>query len=141
MVRENGDRDGEAHAGPVTELGSEVIVTLAFLVGLYLAYFFFLRHRRYADSLASNALGKALHRLWSADWGMDWLYDHLFVRPLVWFARVDKDDFVDSFYDGTARLSQLGYHALSATETGQLRWYAAAIAAGSVLFVAIALFL
>ena len=131
----------EAHAGPITELGSEVIVTLAFLVGLYLAYFFFLRHRRYADSLASNALGKALHRLWSADWGMDWLYDHLFVRPLVWFARVDKDDFVDSFYDGTARLSQLGYHALSATETGQLRWYAAAIAAGSILFVAIALFL
>ena len=49
----------------------------------------------------------SLHRFWFADWGIDWLYDRLFVRPVVWIARVNKADVVDSIYDGLASLADL----------------------------------
>jgi NADH-quinone oxidoreductase subunit L len=58
----------------------------------------------------------------------------------LWFARIDKGDVVDAFYTGVADLNELLYRHLSLTENGQVRWYAASIAAGTVIFVAIVLF-
>jgi NADH-quinone oxidoreductase subunit L len=110
-------------------------------MGVYLAYIFFLRKRAYAAALASSVAGSALHQFWFSDWGMDWLYGHLFVGPLVWFAGIDKGDFIDGFYTGVARMNELAWRILSRTETGQLRWYAAGIAAGAVVFIAVVLFL
>jgi NADH-quinone oxidoreductase subunit L len=130
-----------AHSVPITELVSEVVAALVFLMGVYLAYIFFLRKRAYAAALAASAAGSALHQFWFSDWGMDWLYDRVFVKPLVWFARVDKGDFIDGFYAGVARMNELAWRILSRTETGRLRWYAAGIAAGSVVFIAVVLFL
>ena len=91
--------------------------------------------------VTSPALGKALHQFWLSDWGMDWLYERVFVRPIIWVARVDKGDFVDSIYTGIAGLTELLYHGVRKTETGRMRWYAAGIAAGSIIFIAIVLFL
>jgi len=130
-----------SHSVPITELVSEVIAALVFLTGVYLAYIFFLRKRAYAAALASSVAGSALHQFWFSDWGMDWLYDRLFVKPLVWFARINKGDFIDGFYTGVARMNELAWRILSRTETGRLRWYAAGIAAGSVVFIAVVLFL
>ena len=127
--------------GPLTEVRSEGFVTLAVLIGLGLAYLFSVRNRQWSDALMTTPVGKALHRLWFAGWGFDWCYDKLFVQPVIWFARVDKGDVVDAFYNGIADLNQLLYRGLSLTENGRVRWYAAGIAAGTVLFVAIALFL
>ena len=129
------------HAIPITELASEVIAGSVFLLGVYLAYVFFLRKRSYAAALASSTAGDALHRFWFSDWGMDWLYDRLFVQPLVWFARVDKSDFIDGFYTGVAWLNEFAWGVLRRTENGSLRWYAAGIAGGSVVFIAVVLFL
>jgi len=111
------------------------------LLGVYLAYVFFLRKRSYAAALAASAAGDALHRFWFSDWGMDWLYERLFVRPLVWFARIDKSDFIDGFYTGVASLNEFAWGVLRRTENGKLRWYAAGIAGGSVVFIAVVLFL
>jgi len=129
------------HSVPITELVSEVIAALVFLMGVYLAYIFFLRKRAYAAALASSVAGSALHRFWFSDWGMDWLYDRVFVKPVVWFARINKGDFMDGFYAGVARMNEFAWRILSRTETGRLRWYAAGIAAGSVVFIAMVLFL
>jgi len=131
----------EGHVQYVSELRSEALVTLAFAVGFYLSYLLFLRRRDLAAALTAPALGKELHKFWHADWGMDWLYDKLFVQPILWFARVDKQDFIDLFYTGIARLSELLYRAVRTTETGRVRWYAAGIVFGSVVFAAIVLFL
>jgi NADH-quinone oxidoreductase subunit L len=131
----------QGHFGQLTETLSEVFITLAFLIGLGLAYLFYLRSRRWSEALTATRAGKTLHEFWFADWGFDWCYDKLFVQPILWFARVDKKDAVDAFYNGIADLNELLYHGLSLTENGQVRWYAAAIAAGTVVFVAIALFL
>ena len=91
----------------------------------------FQRNPALAAAMAENPAARVLHRFWFSDWGMDWLYDRLFVRPVVWIARVNKADLVDSIYDGLASLAVLCYRALSLTETGKLRWYAAWIAGGS----------
>ena len=131
----------DAHTVPITEIASEVIAALVLLLGAYLAYIFFLRRRAYAIRLASSAVGGGLHRFWFSDWGMDWLYDRMFVRPLVWLAHVDKHDYVDGFFTGVARLNEIAWRGLSRTETGKLRWYAAGIAVGSIVFIAVVLFL
>jgi NADH-quinone oxidoreductase subunit L len=130
-----------AHAAPISELTSEAIAALVFLLGAYLSYVFFLRRRTYATRLASSAVGGVLHRFWFSDWGMDWLYDRTLVRPLVWLARIDKDDCIDGFYTGVARVNEIAWRVLRSTETGKLRWYAAGIAAGSIVFIAVVLFL
>jgi NADH-quinone oxidoreductase subunit L len=127
--------------GRLTEIRSEGFVTLAFLVGLGLAYLLYLRRRQWSDALSATRAGKALHEFWFADWGFDWCYDKLFVQPVLWFARVDKKDRVDAFYNGVGDLNELLYRGLRLTENGRVRWYAAAIAAGTVVFVAIAIFL
>jgi NADH-quinone oxidoreductase subunit L len=131
----------QGRLGPLTEIRSEGVVTLAFLIGLGLAYLSYLRSRQWVDALTATRVGTALHEFWFADWGFDWCYDKLFVQPVLWFARVDKSDVVDAFYIGIADLNEFLYRGLSRTENGQVRWYAAGIAAGTVVFVAIALFL
>ena len=131
----------QVHFGQLTEMLSEGFITLAFLIGLGLAYLLYLRSRQWSEALTATRAGKALHDFWFADWGFDWYYDKLFVQPVLWFARIDKKDGVDALYSGVADLNELLYRGLSLTENGRVRWYAAAIAAGTVVFVAIALFL
>jgi NADH-quinone oxidoreductase subunit L len=131
----------EAHAGGLTEAGSQAVAAIVFLVGLYFAYLFHLQKRGLADMLVANSAGRAFDRWWFTGWGFDWIYDKAFVQPFFWFTRIDKGDFIDSFYTGVARLSDLLYRGLSATETGRVRWYMAAMAGGAVVFVAVVLFL
>jgi NADH-quinone oxidoreductase subunit L len=125
----------------ISEALSSAAAGLAFLAGIVVAWYAYLRNPAVSRSLVANPAGRLLHRFWFADWGMDWLYDHLFVRPVVWLATANKGDVIDSIYGGLARLAALCYRVLSLTETGKLRWYAAWIAGGSVVLVAIVVFL
>jgi NADH-quinone oxidoreductase subunit L len=131
----------EGHLGTLTEMRSEGWITLAFLIGMGFAYLFYMRRRQWVDSLAASGVGKALHQFWFADWGFDWYYDKLFVQPTIWIARINKSDFIDAFYRGIAEVNRLLYGAFSRSENGRVRWYAAGVALGTVVFVAIALFL
>jgi NADH-quinone oxidoreductase subunit L len=130
----------EVHASALTEVRSEAVAGLIFLIGLYFAYLFYLQKRNLADALVANSFGRTLHEWWFADWGFDWIYDKVFVQPFIWVSEINKSDFVDAFYAGVAWLVQLFYRGLSGTETGRVRWYAAGMAAGSVLFLAVVLF-
>ena len=118
------------------------IGALAFniLLGLYFAYLFHLQKRSLADDLVANPIGRALHQWWFADWGFDWIYDKLFVQPFIWASEINKTDFVDAFYTSVAWLAELSYRGLSRTETGRVRWYAAGMAAGSVIFLGVVFF-
>jgi NADH-quinone oxidoreductase subunit L len=131
----------EAHSAGLNEVGSEAIAAAVFVVGLYFAYLFHLRKRSLADALVANPVGNALQAWWFTGWGFDWIYNKLVVQPFGWISQVNKSDFVDSFYTGIARLADLLYRGLSSTETGRVRWYAAAMAGGSVAFLAVVLFL
>ena len=90
------------HGVSFGENTSEAITSLVFLLGASLAYMLFLRRRQWAASMVSRPMGNLLHRFWLSDWGMDWLYDRIFVRPVVWMARIGKGDLVDAFYAGLA---------------------------------------
>ena len=125
--------------GAISERLSQAIAAIVFFIGFYLAYRMYLGTRERVTELAVTPSGRALHRFWFAGWGFDWLYERVFVRPVVWFAHFDQSDFVDAIYTGIGLLAKVCYWALSLTENGQLRWYAAAIAGGAVVYVAIAL--
>jgi NADH-quinone oxidoreductase subunit L len=131
----------EVPTGALTETYSETIAALMVLIGIYFGYLFHLQKRSLADALVANPVGRTLHQWWFAGWGFDWIYDKAFVQPFIWAAEINKSDFVDAFYTGVARLTELFYRGLSQTETGRVRWYAMGMAAGSVLFIAMVLFL
>ena len=126
----------EAHPGRLTETSSETIAGILFLVGVCVAYLFHLKKRSLSDSLVASPVGRVLEQWWFAGWGFDWIYDKVFVQPFIWAANVNKSDFVDAFYTGVGRIADVSYRWLSSTETGRVRWYATAMAAGSVLFIA-----
>jgi NADH-quinone oxidoreductase subunit L len=130
-------RTPEGPHGAFTEATSSLFAALAFAAGLLLAWMFYMRKPVTAEAAAPNSIQRFLQ----TGWGFDWVYERLFVRPVIWLARVNKGDVVDTFYDGVAGMGQLAYRGLSLTQTGNLRWYAAGLALGSVLFVAIVMFL
>ena len=112
------------------------------LLGILLAYLLFLR------SPASSARrvapgGGALHRFWLAGWGFDWLYD-----------TAASSGPSSGWRGSTAATSSTGFYRvialarprrctvlLSRTQTGRVRWYAAGIAVGAVIVIAIVVFL
>jgi NADH-quinone oxidoreductase subunit L len=122
------------------ELGSEAIVTVAFAVGLLLAWYLYRLRRPLVDAIARSPVGAALHRFWFADWGFDFAYDRIFVRPFVALAHLDRRDVMDLFTRGIALLTGGLYRAAVRTQTGRLRWYAAGIAFGAALLLCLALF-
>ena len=127
--------------GGMGELPLQIISGATCLLGIYLAYRWFLARPSAADAVVRTPVGAALHRFWFAGWGFDWLYDALLVRPYQWIARINKDDFLDLIYTATAWLARAFHKALSATQTGLLRRYAAAVAIGAIIALAIVLFL
>jgi len=129
----------EISRGWLTESYSEVASGLLFIIGFYLAYLFYIRRPDWAAAFKANPAGNVLHRWWYADWGFDWMYDRVFVRPVLWFARIDRHDVFDSFYTGLTRAAQFAWFSLSELESGRIRWYAASIAVGTIVFVFIAL--
>jgi NADH-quinone oxidoreductase subunit L len=130
----------EVHFSGLTETLSSTVAGLAFLLGLGLAYLFFLGKPEYAESLMRGRFMRGLHAFWCADWGFDWLYDRTLVRPFIWIATLNKRDVVDNAFTAIARCHQAAYYALSRTESGRLRWYVAAVAAGAVVFIGVILF-
>jgi len=125
----------------VSELVSSTVAGVAFALGLVVAWYIWILHPALADQAVEFSGGRLLHRFWFSDWGMDWLYDRLLVRPVVWAATVNKNDVIDSIYDGIAAVTTTFYRAASLTETGKLRWHAAWIAGGTVVTLAIVMLL
>ena len=128
-------------ASGFSEALSTAAASGAFLCGLLAAWFAYVHNPALPAAVIANPAGQALHRFWFAGWGMDWLYDRLFVRPVMWIARVNRADVIDSIYDGLAKLAALCWRLLSLTETGKLRWYTAWIAGGAAFLVAIMMLL
>ncbi len=123
------------------ESGFQAISIAVSLAGILLAYIFYLRRRDLAETLARNPVGSVARRFLSCGWGFDWLYDRLLVLPYASISRINRNDFIDRAYGGIAWAASLFHKGLSATETGNMRLYAAVIAAGAVIAVALAVFL
>jgi NADH-quinone oxidoreductase subunit L len=135
----------EGAAGVGSELALQVVAGVVSLGGIYLAYLLFLRRpaavARWTAAWNRSRLGTGLQRFWFAGWGFDRLYDTLLVRPYTWLAEANRDDVIDLIFDGVAWLGAYAHRLLSMTQSGRVRWYAAGIAIGVVILVAMVVLL
>ncbi len=125
-------------SAPGLELWSSLATAATFVLGLGLAYWFYVLRPQLAARVVGNPAGAWLHHLWFVGWGFDGLYDRLIVRPFVWLAHKDRDDVVDWVYQGIAALARWLNRSLVRTETGRMRYYAMGLVLGAVLTVGVA---
>ncbi len=129
------------HESAGTELIFQIITAVLALSGIFLAYFFYMKKFRTVEDITRGGLAAMLRKYWFAGWGFDWLYDHIFVFPIVWFSQINKNDFIDLFYNGIAGLNRYFHRELKRTQSGQLRWYAMGILIGALITITIVVFI
>jgi NADH-quinone oxidoreductase subunit L len=117
------------------------VTSACVLLGVAVAWLLYGRRPIAARGALQRPVMRAVGRFLLAGWGFDALYDRALVRPFLWIARINRNDFVDAIYRGVTALAQSGHAVLSRSQTGRMRWYAGWIAAGSLAALAVALFL
>ena len=133
---------GPAPKSPGEEAVLVLVSSVAVLAGLFLAYRLYRKKATGARRAeTAGAPAGSVSRFLLSGWGFDRLYDRVFVRPLAWLARVNKNDAVDLPFRAIAGAVGLAHTVLARTQTGHLRWYAAAVALGAVIALAVAVFL
>ena len=115
----------------------EIAVPLVSVIGLCLAYVLFLQRPGWVGRAAKTSVGSLLHAYWLSGWGFDWLYTRVIVRPFVRVADWNREDAIDLVYDAVAGISMVSSDILALTQTGKVRWYAAAITVGALIFIGI----
>ena len=109
------------------------------LFGVLLAWLIFGRsHQR---AVALQASGNPILVWWREAFGFDWLYNLLFVKPYLWFVRVNAKDFIDQLIGLIPWSFRLLNSILAETQTGMVRWYAAAIGFGAAIIFGAVVFL
>ena len=97
-------------------------------LGIALGWLLFHDRRVNIDGLIASKVGAATRRFWFSGWGFDWVYDRVFVKPFVVVAHLNKADAVDFAYRVVAAVARGAHYAISLTQSGRLRWYAANMA-------------
>ncbi|SET36217.1 NADH dehydrogenase subunit L [Nitrosospira multiformis] len=144
------------HDGKNDEIVLSLLAIAASLGGMALAYLLFLRYPAFLHGLMLIPALARIQKFWHLGWGFDRFYEFLFVRPYLWLAHVDQRDVIDNLYRmaisctlrwlqkidrhdminniyrALAELCLFLHRTLSATQNGQVRRYAAAIAVGSL---------
>ena len=132
---------GEVHEEHHISGFLHVVMIAVPLLGIGLAYLFYMSKTFSVEKLMAKPIAAALHRFWFSGWGMDALYDLLFVKPFLFLARINKKDFIDAIYALLVEISRVVHGMLARTQTGQLRWYTMSIVAGVVLLIAVGVLL
>jgi NADH-quinone oxidoreductase subunit L len=127
----------EDHGAEIELMAVSAVVSL---VGIALAYVYYRQRYRWAESTAWTTVGKPLRDFFFAGWGFDWLYSRLFVRPYLAFTRLNRRDIIDSFFTLLSLTTVGANRALSRTESGRLRLYAAGVLLGAILCTLLLLF-
>jgi NADH-quinone oxidoreductase subunit L len=123
------------------EVMAQINAAALCLLGLYFAYLAYYRYPDLPERIVSQPVPALLNRFWFAGWGFDWLYDKVFVKPFEWIALINKGDVVDLAVDGIALIVRLGHYLLSRTQSGEVRGYAAGIAIGTAVIIALVVLL
>jgi len=126
---------------PVHELLMQVFYAIVSLSGIGAIYLLYSRPNKIGARLQNIFATAYLYRLARSGFGFDWLYQTIFVRPLVMFARINRNDFLD--WITSATISLFGYlnMLLSKTVNGNLRWYAACVGIGAIILLGIVIVL
>ena len=119
-----------------TELIFQIISAVVAIGAVFLAYRLFFNKPFPAAEPQRNAV----QRFFFKGWDFDLLYDTVIVTPMVFLSRINKKDFIDQFYTGLAYITRQLNALFSATQNGQLRWYAMVVAAGAIIILTIIFF-
>ncbi|WP_207430615.1 NADH-quinone oxidoreductase subunit L [Sabulibacter ruber] len=122
-----------------TEWMFQAIAAAFSLAGVFIAYLVYLRRPALHEAIRNSALAMALHRFWYAGWGFDRLYDKLFVQPFVYMATLNKNDFIESFYNLLVHIARILNRGLAHTQSGILRWYMMGVVVGALVIITISL--
>jgi NADH-quinone oxidoreductase subunit L len=132
-----------SHTDLNAEGNLQFITSVIALIGIIFAYRYFLhspQHTGRREKIMQNPFAFAVHCFLFRGWNFDLLYDTFIVRPFLWIARTNKNDFIDSIYKGIALLSCTLNRVLSFTQSGKVRRYAIGIAIGAIIVIGIAEF-
>ena len=111
------------------------------LLGVFIAYIFFLYNPLLARDFVARPFGYALHCFLRGGWNFDRLYHALFIRPFTAIARLNKLDAIDLAYRFIQFLSISINRLLCMTQDGLVRKYALGIAMGAAIIIGMAVWL
>jgi NADH-quinone oxidoreductase subunit L len=115
---------------------SALLTSLIAVIGVALATVWLVESRAALKDFAARPTPHAVQAFWLHGWGFDWLYEHIFVIPVKWFARVARNDLVEPAFSGIAWLNVQTWRALSASQNGQLRLSIGVAGVGLAVIVA-----
>jgi NADH-quinone oxidoreductase subunit L len=130
----------QAGAVPGKEGNLQFITSMLAIIGIIFGYRVFLhspQHTGKSEQSARGPVSNAICLFLYQGWNFDLLYDKAFVRPLLWIARVNRNDFIDLFYKAIALLFRFLNRLLVFTQSGKLRWYVMGIALGAVILIGV----
>lgn len=137
----------------------EVLSSAVALFGVLLAAILFLGQRRLITTIVETPFGKRLWHCFHSAFGFNRLYDALFVNSFLLLTRAQQIDWIDRISNGLQKAAlawpqrghqadwidmicdlvpsvvRVGYRALSATQNGRLRHYAATFIAGATVVI------
>lgn len=108
-------------------------------VGIVFSWFYFSDYRNSNQGDANNAVYQdkpsALVLFCRQGLGFDSLYDFLLVKPYCYLARLNRNDIFDQVIMLSAWYVGICHDVLKSSQTGKLRWYAAAIGLATLLLL------
>ncbi|MDD2876006.1 MAG: NADH-quinone oxidoreductase subunit L [Acidiphilium sp.] len=125
-------------AASATETPLLVVASLVSLAGVALAWLLYLRPAPRFVAWAQTQAVVAWRNFFLSGWGFDWFYDRLIVQPFLYLVRINHSDVIDDVFTGIADGCRGLHGLLKQTQTGRIRWYAAWLAAGSIVTIAVA---
>ncbi|KOR30854.1 NADH-quinone oxidoreductase subunit L [Achromatium sp. WMS2] len=130
------------HEAESSEWILESVSALIEIFGIGIAMALFLGRRELIKYVIdSNAFARTIHKLLYNAWGFDAIYDMIFVQSYIKLAHLLRHDVADQVLSLVPLAALKGNNILSATQTGGLRRYAAAVLFGILLLLTATLFL
>jgi len=124
-----------------TEMVLEAAATAVSVAGAIAGWLLGMRGRRISGTEQPPAVLAGARAFFAGGWGFDRVYETLIVRPFAWLARVNKSDAADLLPRGIGGMSMRLSGFLRRSQNGRVRWYAASIAVGSLIVIALAVLL
>ena len=123
------------------EAVQQILVALLALGGVAASVLLFVRRPELVRNWVATPAGSVLHELCATGWGFDRFYDAVIVRPFVWLASFQREDFMAVVWRAVGGLADGGATGLSRMQTGRLRFYMAGIVLGAIITVALVVLL
>ncbi len=116
-----------------------MLAVLAPLLGIGMTWYLLRVRPAWSAAWRTSATAGRLSAWWFHGWGFDALYERVLRRPYARLAARLSGDPLDRPFTGLGHGSYRLWHLLSSSQNGQLRRYAAAVAAGTAVLLAMVL--